>query len=476
MAPEPGIVLPRVEVGVDRLEAHLLVPDGCNLELLTTTTVQMALQEASVEITAPVMAAAQAALQQLHAGGSERRFLLAQAKLPTRGDDASIQWSVHSPARQADPSASFYDRCVYVMVQKDQVLGRYVAPTTGADGRDVLGRTIPAVAGRDIQQRLDDTIMIAADGTLVAQAQGVLVRTRDEARISEVLQINEEVDFSTGNISFHGDIVIRGRVCDLFVVQATGNVEIGGAVEAATVQCGGDLVARAGVAGRGRGSVQIGGSIVARYLDQVEGEVHRDLCFEREMINCKLTVGRDIRSPHGAMIGGEVVVCGDVELGTLGSHAAVPTRLVLGRVPLIEQQIAQLLAMIEQLKKRRDLLQEKLRLLKLAGERACAADRERQTELMCMLPGVDTHIARGEAALETLRQRQREARQFNVKILRCLMPEACIQVGERVYCVSHEMRGQFTIRGQRDGQVTIQQGNGAPRPLEQVVSHMFAAA
>ena len=48
--------------------------------------------------------------------------------------------------------------------------------------------------------------------------------------ISPISSIDGDVDYSTDNIDFNGDVIIRDSVQSLFSVKATGTVNIGGDV------------------------------------------------------------------------------------------------------------------------------------------------------------------------------------------------------------------------------------------------------
>ena len=50
------------------------------------------------------------------------------------------------------------------------------------------------------------------------------------------LDIPANVDFSTGDINFLGDVCIHGDICSGFTVRAIGNITVGGVVEACTVE------------------------------------------------------------------------------------------------------------------------------------------------------------------------------------------------------------------------------------------------
>jgi hypothetical protein len=396
--------------------------------------------------------------------------LVARATPARHGVDGYIEWLV-DPAESTDDHdgqpINFYNRSSYVMVEAGQVVGRIIAPILGEDGRDVLGRTLAARSGKAASLTLNETIMANREGQLLAQQAGVLVRTGDAARIDNVLDIPEFVDFSTGNISFDGNVCIHKGIRDLFVVQATGNVDVHGLIEAATVDCGGNMIVRGGMAGRERGQVAVGGDMVARYLDRVCGQIHGELRIEHEVINCNLTIHGSVQSPQGSIIGGRLIVVGAVVIGTLGSDAGVPTSLLLGTVPTLETPMFQLDPIIEQLTAKRDALLSEQKQLGM-NRRLNALVKERQTEILYELQQAEQYLTRATVARQTLEVEIGKRRTIDVTIDRRLYHGVMFTVGPRQLCIEQEQRGPVRIRLGSDGQLMFARGDGPAQALSQI--------
>ncbi|NBB84444.1 MAG: DUF342 domain-containing protein, partial [Alphaproteobacteria bacterium] len=263
------------------------------------------------------------------------------------GEDGRLEWAEGcDPERAAAESngrVDFYNLCRYVTVSKDQQIARLVAPTDGRAGHDLRGNTLQPRRGEPAPVKADTASVKVDDaGTCTALIDGVLHFDAQQISISPVLTVRGHVDFSTGNLRFDGDVLVDKGVRDRFEVQASGDVETGELIEAAVIRAGRDLRARGGVASKEAGELRVGRDLTARYLDGVRGEIGRDAYTEREIIQCRLTVGRELNVSSGAIIGGACTVAGPVRAATLGSTAAMPTTLVLGSVPAAERLIATL--------------------------------------------------------------------------------------------------------------------------------------
>ena len=66
------------------------------------------------------------------------------------------------------------------------------------------------------------------------------------------------IDNSTGNINFNGNVIIKEDILNGFALKTTGSVEIKGAVEGGFIQCDGDVLVRQGIQGYNRLVIDIG--------------------------------------------------------------------------------------------------------------------------------------------------------------------------------------------------------------------------
>ena len=143
-------------------------------------------------------------------------------------------------------------------VQEGQEICRLIRPTEGEPGRTVLDQEIPAKSGKTVPLPKGKNTEISEDGdALVALVSGHVEFSNRSFQVKPVFEVPGNVDFSTGNISFLGDVNIKGDVLSGFSVQAAGNIWVGGVIEAgSTVEAGGDLTVVKGILGDGTTTVQ----------------------------------------------------------------------------------------------------------------------------------------------------------------------------------------------------------------------------
>ena len=118
-------------------------------------------------------------------------------------------------------------------VEKGQEICHLIKPTEGEPGRTVLDQEIPAKSGKNVPLPQGRNTEISEDGTqLLASIDGSVEFTGRSFQVKPVLEISGNVDFSTGDLDFLGDINIGGNVLSGFTVRAMGNIHIAGVVEA----------------------------------------------------------------------------------------------------------------------------------------------------------------------------------------------------------------------------------------------------
>ena len=194
-------------------------------------------------------------------------FLIAQGKPAFDGKNGNIV-DYFPRVVERVLTVNEYDQVDYTAlnlihnVKEGQEICRLIRPTEGEPGRTVLDQEIPAKSGKSVSLPKGRNTEISEDGdALIALSSGHVEFTGRSFQVKPVLDIPGNVDFSTGNIKFLGDVNIKGDVLTGFTVRAMGNIWVGGVVEAgSTVEAGGDLTVVKGILGDGSTTVATGGT------------------------------------------------------------------------------------------------------------------------------------------------------------------------------------------------------------------------
>ena len=474
------------KIDEDGLAASLIVPADFDRAKLTPELCQAMLMRAGIELSASSAELLAAFIEKAKASHGTFQAVAAKGTLPNHGEDAYVEWTIDKQKAEqeqaeqaeadvgtktpADPSiqqtTSHYDRSVFTIVKTGDELGVVHHATSGQDGRSVTGKNLAAREGKALDFKHDESIMIGKGNKILAQADGVLDRSGNTICIRDTIEVDEYVDFNTGNITFNGNVVIQKGIRDCFKVQADGDVEVRGLIEAANIITGGELRALGGFAGREQGTAQVAGDLKAKYLDAVTTNVRGNLNVDREVINCNNTVLGQIDSPRGAIIGGETLVAGSVDISEIGSEGMPLTTLQVGVVPHLDPLIVKLRELTDKLVLERDkLVSEQEMIQKTTGNRTTATHKERLCELMYEIAEVQTQLDRAEPSFEKVTEKADSMRSVDVRVQKKVHPNTVLICSGMKYRVKNELKGPLRIYQDLKGRLQYEREGDQPQML-----------
>lgn len=233
----------------------------------------------------------------------------------------------------------FYNESPFLIVSKDQIIGQIHSPTDGEDGMNIFGSIIATKSGKSLKDITDSYCSVDKEGRVYSTIDGHLVYEHDQVKISSTLNIDDMVDFSTGNIDFPGDVVVSKGVRDRFHIKSQGDIEIHKLVEAAHLQSESDIRLLQGMAGRETGTIRVKGNLHAGYLEAVDASIFGDCQIKSELTYCSIQLSGKIDSPNAAIRGGELNLAQGGTVGTLGSVQGVHTEVIIAHIPDLEDKL-----------------------------------------------------------------------------------------------------------------------------------------
>lgn len=249
-------------------------------------------------------------------------------------------------------------------VKEGQEICHLIHPTEGEPGRTVLNQEIPAKSGKTVPLPKGRNTDISEDGdTLIASIPGHVEFTGHSFQVKPVLDIDGDVDFSTGSVKFVGDVNIKGDILSGFSVQAMGNVYVGGVIESGcSVEAGGDLTVVKGILGDGSTTIRASRCVFVKYIENATISVKENLqtdCIINSSVYCDGEVL--VRSGRGSIIGGQTWSAKRISANILGAKSEVRTAVSLGGRPcanferdLLRQTMRELSKELENLGNRPD--------------------------------------------------------------------------------------------------------------------------
>lgn len=268
-------------------------------------------------------------------------FLIAQGKPAFDGKNGNIVDYVPRVVERV-LQVDEYDQVDYTAlnlihnVKEGQEICRLIRPTEGDPGRTVLDQEIPAKSGKEVPLPKGRNTEISEDGdALLASVSGHVEFTGRSFQVKPVLEVPGNVDFSTGNIKFLGDVSIKGDVLTGFTVRAMGSIWVGGVIEAgSTVEAGGDLTVVKGILGDGTTTVRAHRCIFSKYIENATIYVRENLQTDA-IINGSIYCNGEVlvRSGRGTIMGGRVWAAKKVSATAVGAKSECRTSIALGGLP-----------------------------------------------------------------------------------------------------------------------------------------------
>lgn len=289
--------------------------------------------------------------------------LVAQGRPAARGEDARIEYffmqsnSPH-PKEQVDGRVDHREVSGVDNAYPGQVLARKIPPTDGTEGLSVKGDALPAQKGKDVNLLPGKNVQISADGMeITASIAGLPLLDKGRVSVLALMEV-QDIDFSTGNISFEGTLRVRGNVLPGFHVQATEDIEVDGFVEGAFLKAGRDVKVKGSC--RAKSHVEAERDILVHYVDsETVLRSGGSITIETDSVHGLLEARHRI-SVKRVLVGGMAKAGESVDARIMGAVSETPTRIEVG-IADVDAQVEALQAEIEETQASYDKLSSELK-------------------------------------------------------------------------------------------------------------------
>ncbi len=279
------------------------------------------------------------------------RIVVARGNAPVDGNDAFIEYKFErtqeksKPVELEDGRVDWHNLQLLENVQPGQILAVRVPPTRGKLGKTVTGKILVPKPGKDVRLPKGKNVEVSEDGlTLIALIAGQVVSSNGRINVYAIHEVKGDVDFSTGNIDFVGNVVVRGSVLSGFTVRAAGSVEVRGSVDGASIIAGGDVVILRGIQGKDRGQLIAGNNIYARFLEHAKVEAVGEVVVTEAIMHCDVNAGKkiEVNGKKGLIVGG-LLRAGELVSGkVIGAKLGTRTEIEVGVIPEIRKELNRL--------------------------------------------------------------------------------------------------------------------------------------
>ena len=435
---------PIVQITADGMEAYIMLVTPDDGGEYTVESLQKALDERGVKYGIDELALKELADEKKY--GLET--LIARGTEAVDGKDGYYDYNFNcnfdkKPLIRPDGSVDYWSVKSIESVVQDQVIAEYHPCVEGTDGKTVTGKPIPAKRGREQLPLKGKGFERRDDNTYVALMSGKIETQNDRVVILPVHELSGNADLSSGNIDFHGDVVIHGSVESGVIVKASGTITVDGIVEACTLEAGKDIILRSGMLGGNKASVKTKGSITAKFFEftriECAGDIRADVlmdcqvqCFGKIIMNGK----------RGSIIGGQIHGVRGIEVTTLGNDAEKKTVIMTGASPEEYAKLKQLEKTIQELSQGLVQIDEGLRKfeeLEKARGVSYKDDPRRVTLLRVKIRDTAT-LANSKEEAKQIRNLIESASGACVTVLRETYPGVVIQIEDTKLLVQNNVK------------------------------------
>lgn len=270
----------------------------------------------------------------------QRKIPIAKGYYPTNGVDAKLSYYKLSEKKTEITSDGKVDHYQINLIDEVKVgdwLGEKIPRTNGVSGRSVVGKEIPAKAGRDYKLKYErDSIeeVEVEDGKihLISKVDGAVSYKGTKLAVNNHLIIPGDVNYSTGNINFNGSITIEGVVEDNFIVIATKDISINGAMGIGAValieSTEGNIFIKGGVNGKGTAQIKAGKNVYLKYANEVTITASEMINVGLYTYDSILDANKIILSPQrGKIVGGKLTAHHLIEAASIGNRSEKKTEI-----------------------------------------------------------------------------------------------------------------------------------------------------
>jgi uncharacterized protein (DUF342 family) len=235
-----------------------------------------------------------------------------------------------TPRRLANGQVDFYNLDTIQNVVQHQILVAQISPEDRHPGQTVTGKTLSPLAQPLPLPRAGTNVALGAEGeTLIALINGYPVLSEDRLHVDPCYTLQGDVDFTVGNLTCIGDIVIAGDVKYGFSVRCARDVAVYGVVDGGHIEAGGAVHLYGNLLGQQKSYIRSAGSVRGTYVDAATIDSQQDIILTRGVRRSHLRAGRNVlvRGDNSSILGGTVRAFVRILSHNIGSERGIPTRV-----------------------------------------------------------------------------------------------------------------------------------------------------
>ena len=387
-------------------------------------------------------------------------YKLAKALLPVQGHDAKITYHFNTdltlkPKRYEDGSVDFHQLDIISHCNKGDLLATLTPIDYGKPGIDICGNVIKPAKVNNRILRHGNKIHLSPDGfQMFSEVDGHVTLAEGRVFVSNTYEVHADVDASTGDIVYEGNVKVKGNVITGFAIRAKGDVEVEGVVEGAYIDAGGQIILKRGMQGMNKGVLKAGGNVITKFLENSE-VVSGGYVSTESILHSKVSAKGDIivGGRRGFVTGGEIRSGSMISVKTAGSQMGTTTLLEVGIDPKVVEEFRELEKELDSMTSDKEKLVQALVLFRKKISMGVKISDEKKTYLKQVTQNnilLDAKINESRKRYEELRIEIENNNSGVIKVSDIIYPGTKLVISNVVYFVRKEIHHSRFVRDRAD--------------------------
>ncbi|MBM2834741.1 MAG: hypothetical protein HW406_1902 [Candidatus Brocadiaceae bacterium] len=269
---------------------------------------------------------------------SMENVLIAEGDHAINGEDGRLEFLFDvdkkiKPHEGVHGKVDFHDLSIVENVEKERPLVKLIDSTLGTPGKNVYGKMVNPTHGKPCVLPIGENTKVSDKDTklLVSCIDGIVKYAGGVVSVKSCCTVEKDVDFSTGNITSKGTVVVKGNVRSGFILDAIGDIEVWGTVEDSIIKSKGNVLVKGGFIGSGKGKIEAEGDATIGFARN-QTIVATNVIILREAVDCTIYAKNTVKvSGDKISIEGGITTAGAViEVESLGSKNEALTDVEVG--------------------------------------------------------------------------------------------------------------------------------------------------
>lgn len=267
-------------------------------------------------------------------------IVIAQGIPPQNGLNAYIEYKFSTGddefkyAVRSDGSVNFKELNIIHNVHAHDVLAIMHPYTRGSTGYNIHKEAIPAIDGVPVEWNIGQNVVLSADRTkAIAEQAGQVYLKNKQLCVDPALDIASDVDLSTGNINFLGNVIVKGNISDGFSVVSGGNIEVYGHIGKCFLSAEGNIIAHQGIQGKDDAQIECKGNLFAHFIERASLSIGGNLIINKALLHSKVIVDKGIYvldEKKAIIAGGDIKAQNEIITTQLGAESYIDTFVEVG--------------------------------------------------------------------------------------------------------------------------------------------------